>query len=85
MLNLFLRDSGNSTPEERDMVDKVEYKILHPDTGDKVQGNKTSFGNNSNMLNFNFPENTDYEKLFAALPEDIKQMMMTKLISNDNG
>ena len=85
MLNLFLRDSGNSTAEERDMVDKVEYKILHPDNGDKVQGNKTSFDNNSNMVNFNLPENVDFEKFFAALPEDLKQMMMTKLISNDNG
>ena len=45
MLNLFLRDAGDSTQEERDMVDEVEYKLLHPDLGDTVQDNKTSFGN----------------------------------------
>ncbi len=30
MLNKFLRDSGNSTEEERLKVDEVEHKILHP-------------------------------------------------------
>ena len=79
MLNLFLRDAGDSTQEERDMVDEVEYKLLHPDLGDTVQGNKTSFGNNSNMVNFNLSDNTDYEKLFASLPEKVRRMMFKNL------
>ena len=85
MLNLFLRDAGDSTQEERDMVDEVEYKLLHPDWGDTVQGNKTSFGNNSNMVNFNLSDNTDYEKLFASLPEEVKQVMFMNLIGKGNG
>ena len=85
MLNLFLRDAGDSTQEERDMVDEVEYKLLHPDLGDTVQGNKTSFGNNSNMVNFNLSDNTDYEKLFASLPEKVRRMMFKNLIGKGNG
>lgn len=85
MLNLFLRDAGDSTQEERDMVDEVEYKLLHPDLGDTVQGNKTSFGNNSNMVNFNLSNNTDYEKLFASLPEKVRRMMFKNLIGKGNG
>ena len=84
MLNLFLRDAGDSTQEERDMVDEVEYKLLHPDLGDTVQGNKTSFGNNSNMVNFNLSDNTDYEKLFASLPEKVRRMMFKNLIGKGN-
>ena len=29
MLNVFLRNSGNSTQEERDIIDQVEYKLLN--------------------------------------------------------
>ena len=85
MLYLFLRDAGDSTQEDRDMVDEVEYKLLHPDLGDTVQGNKTSFGNNSNMVNFNLSNNTDYEKLFASLPEKVRRMMFKNLIGKGNG
>ncbi len=80
-----MRDAGDSTQEERDMVDEVEYKLLHPDLGDTVQGNKTSFGNNSNMVNFNLSNNTDYEKLFASLPEKVRRMMFKNLIGKGNG
>jgi len=81
MLNKFLRDAGNSTPEERDMVDKVENKILHPDHGDNVQGNKSSFGDYSSMLNFNIGENTDLTKLIPLLPKLMEQLKLEQ----DNG
>ena len=76
---------NDSTKEEREKVSSIPAFIRNRNTGDQVQGNKTSFGNYSNMLNFNLPENADYEKFFAALPDDVKQMMIKKLISNDNG
>lgn len=82
LFNLLVNDG---TKEERTKVSSITTYILKRKAGDQVQGNKTSFGNNSNMLNFNFPENTDYEEFFAALPENIKKMMVMKLISNDNG
>ena len=28
MLNVFLRNSGNSTQEERDIIDQVEYQVI---------------------------------------------------------
>ena len=76
---------NDSTKEEREKVSSIPAFIRNRNTGDQVQGNKTSFGNYSNMVNFNLSENTDYEKFFAALPEDVKQMMIKKLISRDNG
>ena len=76
---------NDSTKEEREKVSSIPTFILKRHTGDQVQGNKTSFGNYSNMLNFNLPEHADYEKFFAALPDSVKQMMIKKLMSNDNG
>lgn len=82
---LYVLLSKDGTPEEREMVNSIPTYIRNRNTGDQVQGNKTSFGNYSNMLNFNLPENADYEKFFAALPENVKQMMIKKLMSSDNG
>ena len=76
---------NDSTKEEREKVSSIPAFIRNRNTGDQVQGNKTSFGNYSNMLNFNLPENADYEKFFAALPENVKQMMIKKLMTSDNG
>lgn len=85
MINVLLRDCGDSTQEERDMVDDVERQLLRPNWGDTVQGNKTSFGNNSNMVTFNLSGNTDYQKLFESLPKEVKQMMFMNLIGKNNG
>lgn len=82
LFNLLVNDG---TREERTKVSSITAYILNRNAGDQVQGNKTSFGNYSNMLNFNLPENADYEKFFAALPENVKQMMIMKLISSGNG
>lgn len=82
LFNLLMNDG---TREERTKVSSITAYILNRNAGDQVQGNKTSFGNYSNMLNFNLPENADYEKFFAALPENVKQMMIMKLISSGNG
>lgn len=76
---------NDSTKEEREKVSSIPAYILNRNAGDQVQGNKTSFGNYSNMLNINLPDNTDYEKFFAALPENVKQMMIMKLMTSDNG
>ena len=34
MLNWFLRNSGNSSQEEREIIDQVEYKLLNNEVGD---------------------------------------------------
>ena len=34
MLNVFLRNSGNSTQEERDIIDREEYKLLNNEVDD---------------------------------------------------
>ena len=34
MLNLFLRNLGDSTQEEREIIDQVEYKLLNNEVGD---------------------------------------------------
>ena len=85
MLNLFLRDAGDSTQEERDKVDQMEHKMLHPETGDQVQGNKNNFNNGASYVNFEMSDNMDYEKFFAALPEELKQRLYRKLITGGNG
>lgn len=83
MLHMLMQN--DSTKEEREKVSSIPTYIRNRNIGDQVQGNKTSFGDYSNMLNFNLPENADYEKFFAALPENVKQMMIKKLMSSDNG
>ena len=85
MLNMFLRDAGNSTQAERDLVDKTEHKLLHPASGDSVHGNKSSFSGNSSMVNFNLPEGVDYERFFAAIPDEMKGVWMKQLMNKDNG
>lgn len=83
MLYSLLRKDG--TQEEREMVNSITTYILNRNAGDQVQGNKTSFGNYSNMVNFNLSEHTDYEQLFKALPPEIKETWRKQLMNTDNG
>lgn len=75
----------DSTKEEREKVSSIQTQILNRTAGDQVQGNKTSFGNYSNMVNFHMPENTDYDKFFAAMPKEMKDILMKQLTQKDNG
>ena len=50
-----------------------------------VSGNKTSVGDYSNMVNFVLPQNVDYDKLFNAIPPEIKDMWRKQTIQKDNG
>jgi hypothetical protein len=77
--------SKDGTHEEREMVDSITAYILNRNAGDQVQGNKTSFGSYSNMVNFNLSEHTDYEQLFKALPPEIKETWRKQLMNTDNG
>lgn len=77
--------SKDGTHEEREMVDSITTYILNRNAGDQVQGNKTSFGSYSNMVNFNLSEHTDYEQLFKALPPEIKETWRKQLMNTDNG
>lgn len=56
MLNFFLRNAGNSTETERDKVDALEHKMLNPETGDNVMGNKNSFSGNARLVNLQMPQ-----------------------------
>ena len=75
----------DSTKEEREKVSSIQTQILNRTAGDQVQGNKTSFGDNSNMVTFQLPENTDFEKFFATMPKEIKDILMKQLTQKDNG
>lgn len=77
--------SKDGTHAEREMVDSITTYILNRNAGDQVQGNKTSFGSYSNMVNFNLSEHTDYEQLFKALPPEIKETWRKQLMNTDNG
>ena len=83
MLNKLLRNVG--TNEDYDLLDKTENELKNKRYGDAVSGNKNSVGDNSNMINFNFSPNTDYDKMFAALPEEIKDTWRKQLMQKDNG
>lgn len=61
MLNFFLRNAGNSTEEERDKVDKLEHKILNPETGDNVMGNKNSFSGDAKLVNLQMSQGMSAE------------------------
>ena len=72
-------------PGESKCIDELRASSSDKLAGDQVQGNKTSFGNNSNMVNFNLPDNVDYAKLFAAMPAELRQKLLNNLTSDDNG
>ena len=84
-LMLFCLLVNDGTKEEREKVSSIQTQILNRTAGDQVQGNKTSFGNYSNMVNFHMPENTDYDKFFAAMPKEMKDILMKQLTQKDNG
>lgn len=83
MLNKLLRRIG--TNEDSELVDSIEDEFKNRKYGDAIGGNKNNFGDNSNMVNFVLPENVDYDKLFDALPEEIKDMWKKQLTQKDNG
>lgn len=83
MLNKLLREIG--TKEDYDLLDSIEAEFINRKDGDTVSGNKTSVGNNSNMVNFVLPQNVDYDKLFNAIPPEIKDMWRKQLKQEDNG
>lgn len=83
MLNSLLRKTG--TQEDSDLVDSIETEFMKRKYGDAVSGNKNSFGDYSNMVNFVLPPNTDYEKLFAAIPDEIKEIWRKQLTQKDHG
>ena len=83
MLNKLLRGLG--TKEDYDLLDSIEIEFKNRKNGDSVSGNKTSYGDNSNMVNLFLSGNVDYEQLFAALPDDIKDIWKKQLNKKDNG
>lgn len=83
MLNKLLRELG--TKEDYDLLDSIETEFKNRKNGDSVSGNKTSYGDNSNMVNLFLSGNVDYEQLFAALPDDIKDIWKKQLNKKDNG
>ena len=83
MLNKLLRGLG--TKEDYDLLDSIEIEFINRKNGDSVSGNKTSVGDNSNMVNFVLPPNVDYDKLFKAVPPEIKDIWRKQLNKKDNG
>lgn len=83
MLNRLLRKTG--TEEDSDLVDSIEKEFKKRKYGDSVIGNKTSYGDNSSMVNLFLSGNVDYEQFFAALPDDIKDIWRKQLNKKDNG
>lgn len=83
MLNTLLRGIG--TTEDYDLLDSVRTHFKNKKNGDTVSGNKTSVGDYSNMVNFVLPQNVDYDKLFNAIPPEIKDMWRKQIIQKDNG
>lgn len=83
MLNRLLRKVG--TNEDYALLDSTESELKNKKFGDSVSGNKNSFGDYSNMVNLVLPPNTDYDKLFAAIPDEIKEMWRKQLTQKDHG
>ena len=83
MMNTLLRGIG--TTEDYDLLDSVRTHFKNKKNGDTVSGNKTSLGDYSNMVNFVLPQNVDYDKLFNAIPPEIKDMWRKQIIQKDNG
>jgi hypothetical protein len=83
MMNTLLRGIG--TTEDYDLLDSVRTHFKNKKNGDTVSGNKTSVGDYSNMVNFVLPQNVDYDKLFSAIPPEIKDMWRKQIIQEDNG
>ena len=83
MLYVLLRMNGK--PAEYDLIDGILNYFKKRKYGDAVSGNKNSVGDNSNMVNFVLPPKADYDKLFAALPEEIKDIWSKQLMQKDNG
>ena len=72
MLNVFLRNSGNSTQEERDIIDQVEYKLLNNEVDD------IRFF--EDLINEDQPQKDDMEKpgdCFKFMNDFIKQKVET--------
>jgi hypothetical protein len=78
MLNYFLRNAEDSTQEEKNMVDEVERMMLHPDRGDQVTGNKSSFTENAQQVNFTFPSGISAKELMANFPKILKQLKKSR-------
>jgi hypothetical protein len=83
MLYVLLRMNGN--PTDYQLIDGIQEYFKKRKYGDAVSGNKNSVGDNSNMVNFVLPPNVDYDKLFAALPEEIKDIWRKQLTHKGNG
>ena len=83
MLNKLLRGVG--TKEDYELLDSIETDFKNRKSGDSVSGNKNSVGDNSSMVNLVLSPNTDYDKLFAALPKEIKEMWRKQLTQENNG
>lgn len=83
MLKDLLRE--NVTKEDYDLLDSVRAHFKNKKYGDTVGGNKNSFGDYSNMVNLVLPPNTDYDKLFAAIPDEIKEIWRKQLTQKDHG
>lgn len=83
MLNKLLRNVG--TNEDYDLLDKTENELKNKKYGDTVSGNKTSVGDYSSMVNFVLPPNVDYDKLFKAIPPEVKDIWRKQLIQKENG
>lgn len=72
MLNVFLRNSGNSIQEERDIIDQVEYKLLNNEVDD------IRFF--EDLINEDQPQEDDMEKpgdCFKFMNDFIKQKVET--------
>ena len=83
MLNKLLRNVG--TNEDYALLDSTESELKNKKFGDSVSGNKNSFGDYSNMVNLVLPPNTDYDKLLAAIPDEIKEIWRKQLTQKDHG
>lgn len=83
MLNKLLRGVG--TNEDYNLLDSTESELKNKKFGDDVRGNKNSVGDYSTMVNFLLSPNTDFAKLFAAFPEEIKDTWRKQLTKKDNG
>lgn len=82
MLNFLLRNAGNCTREEIEKVDGLEHKMLQPERGDSVMGNKNSFGGEAKLLNLQLPQNVSQEMLMKTLAAALNMSDLNKLQGN---
>ena len=83
MLNKLLRNVGTS--EDYDLLDRTEKELKNKKYGDTVSGNKNSLGDYSTVINFLLSPNTDYAKVLANLPDEIKEILRKQLTQKNNG